>query len=466
MLSRLTILGMEKSIMAISLIQKSPRSACRSAVTLATIVLAVVAILLGLARPSEAAHFQQLYSFNGSPDGDDPQYAPVAGANGVLYGTTLFGGPNNSGTVYELIPPSTPGGSWSESIIWSFQTTNPHDGRVPSGGLIADQNGNLYGGTLLGGTSDEGAIYELSPSAGGGWKETVLWNFTGSGPRGSGPVGNLLRAPDGSLYGTIAFVSGSIYSSGSVFVLPPGGPLRMLYNFNSSPDSGAQPSAGVTVGVSGGTLYGTTPYTRITSGLVSGCGTVFQLTADAGKLAEAPIFSFPGDYPSGPDGCAPVANVVSDKKGVLYGTAIEGGAFGRGVVFSLTPPANAGGAWTESPLHEFGDNNDGTDLQGPVVIWAGRHPLWRDVWRRRQWWNGLFTRTTRCFRSFLDTHDAFLLHTRLITPRGAWRSSNGRSAASRWRSLWSYVLLQQFRDGQLWQRLRGRAIELRDLGIS
>jgi len=133
--------------------------------------------------------------------------------------------------------------------------------------------------------------------------------------------------------------------------------------YNATGGSGAHANADVAIG-SGGVLYGTTP-----AGGASKLGTVFSLTPPAalgGAWTETVLHTFTG----GSDGAHPFAGVVIGKGGVLYGTTNSGGTAGHGTVFSLTPPAAPGGAWTEAVLHSF-TGGSGAYPNGGVVIGGG-----------------------------------------------------------------------------------------------
>ncbi len=129
----------------------------------------------------------------------------------------------------------------------------------------------------------------------------------------------------------------------------------MLHSFAGGGD-GAFPYAGL-ISDASGALYGTTAYG---SG-APGYGTVFKLTPSAtpgGAWTESVLHSFAG----GGDGAYPFAGLISDASGALYGTTLYGSGapgYGYGTVFKLTPPATAGGAWTESVLHSFAGGGDG-----------------------------------------------------------------------------------------------------------
>jgi uncharacterized repeat protein (TIGR03803 family) len=138
-----------------------------------------------------------LHSFSGGSDGENPGGDLIFDRAGNIYGTTSNGGGFGSGVVYELSPSN---GGWTESILHSFQG-NSLDGAAPASGVIFDNAGNLYGTTLLGGGSDNaGTVYKLTHSA-SGWTESILHSFTlASGC--TEPSGGLIFDSAGNLYGT------------------------------------------------------------------------------------------------------------------------------------------------------------------------------------------------------------------------------------------------------------------------
>ena len=325
-----------------------------------------------------------LYSFLGGTDGANPQAGLVIGNNGAaLYGVTLNGGGcsyfgGNCGTVFELAP-SAPGGPWIETVLHRF--AGGADGLSPQGGLTLGQNGVLYGTTYYGGSSGQGlgSVYELIPPSapGGTWTETVLYGFAEPG-LGYYPVGTLALGSDHALYGVTLY--GGSDTQGTVFRLEPpsvsGGTWTesVLHSFLSGAD-GSRPQAGV-VFAPNGALYGTT----LDGGSPSGHGTVFELappsgTPAGGAWSESILHVFTVFH----DGVLPYGSVVSGPTGVLYGTTFEGGHTdsacpkGCGTVFSLEPPAASGGAWTATVLHRFtSQNGDGANPQSSLVFGANQ----------------------------------------------------------------------------------------------
>jgi uncharacterized repeat protein (TIGR03803 family) len=293
-----------------------------------------------------------LHSFHDSgKDGFYPYDSLVMDAAGSLYGTTFSGGANDAGTVFELTPNA--GGGWTEKQLHSFNS-NGKDGYGPYGNLIFDGAGNLYGTTFYGpSTRNYGAVFELLPVTGGGWKEKILLRF--SGPNGERPTGGLIFDAAGNLYGTASEGGASGY--GTVFELTPttGGTWTptVLHNFDSY--DGANPAGGLIFDGSGN-LYGTTGEGG------SGFGTVFELTpATGGAWTQRVLLQFN----AGSEGAYPCANLILDAAGNLYGTTNMGGAIGYGTVFELTPAA--GGSWTETILYSFRSLSGGVDGFSPVA---------------------------------------------------------------------------------------------------
>jgi uncharacterized repeat protein (TIGR03803 family) len=325
-----------------------------------------------------------LYSFlGGSNDGATPSGTLIFDRAGNLYGTTLGGGSNNTGTVFKLSPPATQGGSWTETVLFIFPADGSH-GSWTQGKLAFDGVGNLYGTTEFGGSGATpncdvggcGTVFQLSPPAtqGGAWTESVLYNFGVVSLDGILPWGVIFR--NGVLYGETQ--GGGTGSNGTVFLL-----VRkngnwseaVLYNFTGSEGSG--PVGGL-ISDSAGNLYGTT-HAGGNSYCIAGCGTVFELSPPAvsgNPWQLTTLYSFTG----GTDGAQPQAAVVRDTSGNLYGTASVGGLKNQytnnnGTVFKLSPPAVAGGAWTETVLHAFGGTvvGDGTLPVSELILVKGAY---------------------------------------------------------------------------------------------
>jgi uncharacterized repeat protein (TIGR03803 family) len=370
--------------------------------------LAIMLLTAGVAtRSAQAQTFTVMHTFTGAPDGANPVAGLVQDATGNLYGTTQQGGItggvcansglNGCGTVFKLDPTGT------ETVLYRF--TGGADGQFPNAGLVRDAAGNLYGttsaavfkldpagtftvlhsigsqaglvidaaGNLYGSTTE--GIFRLDPAG----TFTVLDSSAGSGA-------TLALDALGNLYGTTEFggVTDSAClngSCGTVFKLDTAGTYTVLYSFTAAGDDGYNPLAGLVLDAAGN-LYGTTPYGGALNCLGGqhndvGCGTVFKVSptgvetvhslagADhpaAGLVLDAAgnlygtteftgeaghsgtvfeihangvevLYSFTGV----PDGYDPVAGLVLDGAGNLYGTTQFGGVSGAGTVFRVNP---------------------------------------------------------------------------------------------------------------------------------
>jgi uncharacterized repeat protein (TIGR03803 family) len=304
-----------------------------------------------------AAQETILVNFNGS-DGSSPNAALISDPKGNLYGTAL-GGSGGLGVVFEL---SHGQGGWTESVLYNFGSVGG-DGASPLANLVFDAKGNLYGTTRNGGAHNDGIVFELSPGSGGVWTEKILYSFGAIANDGTNPGGcTLIFDSKGNLYGTTntGGSNGASPGDGTVFELSPqaggGWSEKVLYNFGASNVDGINPAAGLTFDAFGN-LYGTT-----FAGGASGYGSVFELSrAKGGGWTESVLHSFDINHT---DGARPMAGVVFDAQGNLYGTTMNGGAFGNGnglgTVYELSPSAE--GLWIEQVVHSFtggGTNGDG-----------------------------------------------------------------------------------------------------------
>lgn len=203
-----------------------------------------------------------LYQGFSLANGVQPYSGLIMDSAGNLYGTTSAWGPGGDGVVYELSP-SQDGYVWS--ILHAFN--NGDDGGLSYGGLVMDQAGNLYGGTVSGGTGDCGVIYELSPS-GSSWTFNVIYNLPSCG---GGPYQNLVFDAAGNLYGT-AFGDGT-GGGGMVFKLTNSNGTWSLTDLHDFSLQSEHFPVGAVAMDSNGNLYGTTE-----SGGTYDYGVVWEIT--------------------------------------------------------------------------------------------------------------------------------------------------------------------------------------------
>ncbi|MGA9642296.1 MAG: choice-of-anchor tandem repeat GloVer-containing protein [Terriglobales bacterium] len=274
-----------------------------------------------------------LYSFTGGVDGKQPDSGLIQDPNtGDFYGVTVAGGAyGDAGAVYKITA------TGSESVVYSFGAPGT-SGSTPEGKLVQDgKTRNLYGmdpSSPLG----CGMVFEVTPAG----VETTLYAFTGHRGDGCEPgPGNpgLVMDAQGNLFGTTLF--GGSSNHGVVFEVTAGGVEKVIYRFKGAKKGdGAWPYAGLLLDESTGNLYGTTEIGgtgQCVSGKAHGCGTVFELsppTTKHGKWRETVLHSFAG----GADGYYPSAGLTwNPQTGNLYGTAVLGGTYNWGVVFELIP---------------------------------------------------------------------------------------------------------------------------------
>ncbi len=258
-----------------------------------------------------------IHTFAGpNTDGAWPYNGLIRDSANNIYGTTTEGGSQNRGSLFVIT-------ALGNELVYSFR-----HGAMPQGSLFRDTNGHIYGTTQLGGPNmcsglSCGTVFEMSPSG-----ESTIYAFGASSVDGKSPLGGLISDVSGNLYGTT--YSGGRYNFGTVFKLSKSTGTwieTILYDFSGRAD-GAYPESGLLLD-SSGNLYGTT-----WAGGSSGAGTVFSVSPGGQETA---LYSFTG----GADGAHPLAGLVADKLGNLYGTTSGGGnpacADGCGVVFKLTP---------------------------------------------------------------------------------------------------------------------------------
>jgi uncharacterized repeat protein (TIGR03803 family) len=304
-----------------------------------------VVIVCALQVCSVAQTYSVLHSFSPYPstDGNTPLGALIRDTEGNLYGTTYGGGDSNFGTVYKV------DSSGNESILYSF--TGGTDGGWPSAGLIHDAEGNVYGTASSGGQAGCGAlgfgcgvVFRISR----GGKFTVLHAFTG-GADGAAPVAALVRDEAGNLYGTASQggSAGSVSSvrsgCGTVFKLSPEGKLTVLHSFSGTGSDGGIPLAGLILDETGN-LYGTASVGgSFSTARCMGLGGCGTVFRIGEKGKFSVLYSFLG---SPIDGATPTAELIRDSRGNLYGSSNDGLNY-SGEIFKLSPAGH------ETVLYSF-----------------------------------------------------------------------------------------------------------------
>lgn len=374
-------------------------------VGLARVVCFVAVFCISEAVLASGQTFQTVVTFN-SKNGAIPTDVLVQGSDGNLYGTTQYGGAANIGTVFKL----TQGGALT--TLYSFCSKSQcTDGSLPDAGLVQASDGNFYGTTFWGGSQNSGTLFKITSSGtlttlhsfcslancadganphaaltigsdgnfygttseGGAAKAGGVFKFTKSGAfttlysfcskanctDGSSPEGGVIQGRDGNFYGTTSI--GGNAGAGTVFKLTPGGVLTTLYTFCSVANcaDGEFPYAGLAPG-SDGNFYGTTTGSAPLTG-----GSVFKITA-SGLLTTLHRFC---SLANCADGEYPFAAVVQGADGNFYGTTEIGGAnangascvLGCGTFFRITPSG------TLTTLYNFCSNNNCSDGGEPVA---------------------------------------------------------------------------------------------------
>jgi uncharacterized repeat protein (TIGR03803 family) len=294
------------------------------------------AFCFAAAIPSPAQTFKTLVNFN-TTNGANPFAGLVQGTDGYFYGTTAYGGTNytcsalprsSCGTVFKMTPAGT-----LTTLSSLGAVSGGYDPQAP---LVHAANGGFYGTTMQGGALSLGTIFKITS----GGTLTLLYTYNNK-VDGAYPDAALVQAPGGDLYGTTR--NGGANGDGTVFKIS-GGTLTVLHSFNNT--DGSLPYGLVLA--TDGDFYGVT-----NEGGATFHGTIFKITA-AGTLTT--LYSFcPQTNCS--DGASPYATLVQGNDGDFYGTTGQGGAYGDGTVFKMTP------AGVVTTLHSF----SGADGMGPFA---------------------------------------------------------------------------------------------------
>jgi uncharacterized repeat protein (TIGR03803 family) len=268
--------------------------------------------------------------------------------DGQIYGVAALGGPTGFGTAFRLT---------SDGVLTVLHTFGPEDGSMPLAALVQASDGDLYGTAAydvpFGG--EGGSVFKMSTSG----EFTVLHRFSGS-PDGSGPAASLVQASDGNLYGTT--LGGGSGNQGTVFRIGRDGSYESLYAFdgNAVGFNGTLP-LGPLIQARDGFLYGTTYYGgTVSAACRAGCGTVFRMDLDGHVLAWAPLSAQAGINPTGA--------LIQATDGYLYGTAEVGGDIARcrktgcGTVFRFDPSDAS-----ILPVHQF-RATEGAGVVGGLLL--------------------------------------------------------------------------------------------------
>jgi uncharacterized repeat protein (TIGR03803 family) len=312
--------------------------------TLAKIASTVLTSVILLAVCALAADKEiKLYDFNKNAGGTNtsgtfPTGKLLLDQAGNLFGVAQSGAQTNSGTIFELTPNGS--GGYNFNVIYTCGSTQDCNNSL--GSLVMDSAGNLYGSTIF------GNVFKLTNGS-GGWTASLVFQFTGGvgGIDGRTPSPVILDSA-GNLYGVC--LDGGINSLGYVFELSPSGgkySLTHLYDFAGAPNDGALPLAALIMDAAGN-LYGTTELGGNSTLCTSGCGVEFELVKHSGTFSESVIHTF-----TGTNGYSPQGPLFMDAAGNLYGTATGGGAHGFGLVFETSLVS---GVWKTRALYSFTDS--------------------------------------------------------------------------------------------------------------
>ncbi len=307
-------------------------------------------ILLALTAPAQSQTFTTLYNFTDGSDGGSPSAGVVEDKAGNLYGTTVEGGGSGCnggcGVVFKVTSAGT------ETVLHTF--SDEPDGAYPEAAVILDGEGNVYGTTWMGGSSDYGAVFKIDTAG----NETILYSFAGGTSDGCYPWQGLVMDKAGNLYGTTLDCGASGY--GTVFEVTSAGKESILHSFAGGRSDGAYPSEGHLIMDKPGDFYGLTATgggSSNCSGVDNGCGVLYKLTK---KRKLTMLHSFQG---GARDGCLPHGTPAVDTKGNFYGTANACGDYSYGTVWKVSKQGK------ETILHSFAEGtSDGCYPVGGVAL--------------------------------------------------------------------------------------------------
>jgi uncharacterized repeat protein (TIGR03803 family) len=280
----------------------------------------IVMFLITATVGASAQTFQTVITFS-ETNGAVPTAVLVQGTDGNFYGTTQYGGTSDLGTVFRL----TPTGALTTLYSFCAQLLCT-DGSLPDAGLIQGSDGNFYGTTFFGGSQDAGTIFKITANG----KLTTIYSFCSAAKcaDGENPHAGLVQASDGNFYGTTSDAGAG--NAGTAFKITPAGVLTTLYGFCALAQcaDGSTPEGGLIQGRDGN-FYGTTS----AGGGASNGGTVFRLTS-AGGLTTLYDFC---SLSKCADGEFPYAGLAQGSDGNFYGTTSGFAPTTMGTVFKITP---------------------------------------------------------------------------------------------------------------------------------
>ena len=310
--------------------------------------------------------FRTLHTFDGT-DGVYPWATLVQAQDGNFYGTTQRGGdtscPSGCGVIFKI----TPGGAFS--VLFRFNKTNGYYLRA---GLAVGADGALYGVTFYGGNTAAclpigcGTIFKITLAG----ELTTLYKFDHD--TGAGPLGTLVLATDGNLYGNTSYGGDPFLNqnAGTIFKISSGGVFTVLHSFTFTEGCCAHSAL---IQAKDGNFYGTE-----WAGGVYSHGTIYKISPNG-------IFTLLYFF-NGKDGSHPFAGLMQNVDGNFYGTTEEGGAYSYGTTFKLTPEGALtilysfkGGADGNTPTSELLRGKDG-NLYG-TASYGGIHPNFGTIYR-------------------------------------------------------------------------------------
>ena len=287
---------------------------------------AVLLFLLAMSITSHAQTFKTLVNFD-KTNGADPSVGLVQGRDGNFYGTMYEEGTLGFGTVFRM----TPAGKLT--TIYNFcSQTSCTDGAYPGAALLLASDGNFYGTTGNGGTSEAlcqqgcGTVFKITSQ---GKLTTLAHRFDQAD--GNLPAAELIQGMDGNFYGTT--YEGGQYGLGTIFKITPGGALTTLHIFGSVANDSANVNAGM-LQMLNGTFYGTASSGGTNCATDGTCGTVFKMTLDG---TVSTVYNFCIDA-NCTDGDTPTGTLILAKNGDFYSTTSLGGVDPTdfGTVFGMT----------------------------------------------------------------------------------------------------------------------------------